>query len=81
MVMTRVKSSPVTLIWPAAPFCPGVTSTLVMTPSNSGAGVPLIVTISRIRKGILPSDSAVDDPVAIRKISFNTERLLILRLI
>ena len=51
MSMTLVRSSPVTVTVPGEPPLPACTSTLVMTPSNSGCGVPLRVTTSITRSG------------------------------
>ncbi len=50
MSITLVRSSPVTVTVPDSPCPPGCTWTLVITPSNSGCGVPFRVTISMTRR-------------------------------
>ena len=71
MSMTLVRSSPVTVTVPGEPPLPACTSTLVMTPSNSGAGVPLRVTTSITRSGGMPME--VLCPAAIRKIVLSSD--------
>ena len=78
MSITLVRSSPVTVMLPGWPFCPPCTSTLVTTPSNSGCGLPLRVTISTTRSGGVPI--LVFCPTAIRKMVFNSDLLFTLKL-
>ena len=74
MSITLVRSSPVTVTVPGEPRLPACTSTFVITPSNSGCGVPFSVTISSTRSGGVPIDAVL--PAAIRKIVFSSDLLL-----
>ncbi len=71
MSITLLTSSPVTVSVPGDPWLPACTSTLVMTPSNSGCGVPFSVTISITRSGGVAIEVLV--PAAIRKIVLSSD--------
>ena len=73
MSITLVRSSPVTVTVPGVPWLPACTSTLVITPSNSGCGVPFRVTTRSTRKGGAPSDVLL--PAAIRKMVLRSDLL------
>jgi hypothetical protein len=74
MSMTLLTSSPITVTVPGEPWLPACTSTLVITPSKSGCGVPFSVTTSSTRNGGVAIEVLV--PGAIRKIVLSADLLL-----
>ena len=63
--------APVTVTVPGDPFCPPCTSTRVMTPSNSGCGVPFNVTTRITRNGGVAIEVLI--PAASRKIVLRSD--------